>query len=161
GLLLDSTILKEAYSGYSYEKPGQKNYGLGWRLKEFPDSSKIIYHNGWWRGYNTLFVRMPEQGTCIIVLANKYNRVVDSESAYEILNAKLEEAAEKTQQQQQQQEQVKQQAKEQKTAPKEKSFFDSAVVKQVERTAASIITRSLLGALGLGGRSSSKKKSWF
>lgn len=89
GLLLDSTILKEAYSGYSYEKPGQKNYGLGWRLKEFPDSSKIIYHNGWWRGYNTLFVRMPEQGTCIIVLANKYNRnVYDIGSLYKILGLK-------------------------------------------------------------------------
>ncbi len=98
-------------------------------------------------------------------LANKYNRVVDSESAYEILTAKLEEAAQKTQQQeqqkqqqQQQQEQVKQDAKTAKATP---SFFDSAVVKQVERTAASIITRSLLGALGLGGRSSSKSKSWF
>jgi len=94
-------------------------------------------------------------------LAKKYNRVVDSESAYEILNAKLEEAAEKTQQQEQQKEEAKQKAKEQKAAPKEKSFFDSSAVKQVERTAASIITRSLLGALGLGGRSSSKKKSWF
>ncbi|QEC67297.1 DUF853 family protein [Panacibacter ginsenosidivorans] len=92
-------------------------------------------------------------------LANKYNRTVDSESAYEILNEKLEEAAKKTQQQQEEQEQAKQQAKEQKSQPKEKSFFDSAAVKQVERTAASVITRSLLGALGLGGRSSSRKKS--
>lgn len=95
-------------------------------------------------------------------LANKYNRVVDTESAYEILTEKLEEAAQKTQQQQQQQEAEKQQVKEQKAAPKEKSFFDSSAVKQIERTAASIITRSLLGALGLGGRSSkNKKKSWF
>jgi DNA helicase HerA-like ATPase len=91
-------------------------------------------------------------------LANKYNRTVDSESAYEILNEKLEEAAKKTQQQQEQQEQAKQQAKEEKNQPKEKSFFDSAAVKQVERTAASVITRSLLGALGLGGRSSSRKR---
>jgi uncharacterized protein len=33
-------------------------------------------------------------------------------------------------------------------------------LKQVGRTAASVITRGLLGALGLGGRSR-KKKSWF
>ena len=39
---------------------------------------------------------------------------------------------------------------------KEESFFDNPIVKQVGRTAASIITRSLLGALGLGGRSSSR-----
>jgi len=55
GLLLNDEMLKEAYQGYSYEKPGQKNYGLGWRMKELPDSSKIIYHNGWWRGFNSLY----------------------------------------------------------------------------------------------------------
>ncbi|CAN5634377.1 DUF853 family protein [soil metagenome] len=91
-------------------------------------------------------------------LANKYNRIVDSESAYEILNEKLEEAAKKTQQEQEEKEQAKQETKEEKVKPKEKSFFDNPTVKQVERTAASIITRSLLGALGLGGRSSSKKR---
>jgi len=98
-------------------------------------------------------------------LAKKYNRVVDSESAYEILTEKLEEAAAKTQQQEQvkeQQKQQEQQAKQDaKTAKASPGFLDSPVVKQVERTAASIITRSLLGALGLGGRSSSRKKSWF
>ena len=91
-------------------------------------------------------------------LAARYNRSIDTESAYEILSEKLEEAAEKAQEK----EAEKQQAQEKKNAPKEKSFFDNPTVKQVERTAASILTRSLLGALGLGGRSSgSKKKSWF
>ncbi|MEO6169301.1 MAG: serine hydrolase domain-containing protein [Chitinophagales bacterium] len=89
GLLLKKELLDEAYKGYSYEKPGQKNYGLGWRLKEFEDSSRIIYHNGWWRGYNTLFVRKPEEGTCIIVLANKYNRnVYNVAPLYEMLGLK-------------------------------------------------------------------------
>lgn len=86
GLLLPKELLDEAYKGYSYEKPGRKNYGLGWRLKEMDDSTKIIYHNGWWRGYNTLFVRRPDKETCIIVLANKYNRnVYDIGPLYEIL----------------------------------------------------------------------------
>ncbi len=86
GLLLGQELLDEAYKGYSFEKPGRKNYGLGWRLKELDDSSTIIYHNGWWRGYNTLFVRMPGKETCIIVLANKYNRnVYDIAPLYEML----------------------------------------------------------------------------
>ncbi len=80
-------------------------------------------------------------------LVAKYNQAVDNESAYEILTAKLEEAAEKTQQE----------TTEQRPAKKEPGFFDNPIVKQAGRTAASIITRSLLGALGLGGRS--KKKS--
>jgi hypothetical protein len=83
-------------------------------------------------------------------LASKYNQAVDSESAYEILNAKLEEAAEKT-------EELKEEKS--KSVEKEESFFDNPIVRSAGRTAATILTRSLLGALGLGGRSR-KKSIW-
>ena len=86
-------------------------------------------------------------------IAHNYAEVVDSESAYEILTAKLEEAAKKTKEQ----EEVKQQEKEDK---KEPGFFDNPILKQVGRTAANVITRSLLGALGLSGRSSKRKSLW-
>jgi DNA helicase HerA-like ATPase len=97
-------------------------------------------------------------------LAKKYAEVADSESAYEILNAKLEEAAKKTAEEEEQKQQEKAQKK---TSKQEKStvekVLDNSVTRQIGRTAANVITRSLLGALGLGGRSSSKKKSssWF
>ena len=55
-------------------------------------------------------------------------------------------------------EEVAEQNVQTKSAKKEESIFDNPVVKQVGRTAAAIITRSLLGALGLGGRSSSKRR---
>jgi len=88
-------------------------------------------------------------------LAKKYNQEIDSQSAYEILTAKLEEAAEKT---------AAAPAPKAGRAKEEKSVLenvlDSPVARQVGRTAASVITRSLLGALGLGGRSK-KKGSWF
>jgi predicted flap endonuclease-1-like 5' DNA nuclease len=87
-------------------------------------------------------------------LVAKYNKPVDSESAYEILNAKLEEAAENTKAKEEESKAGK------RGAEKEESFFDHPIVKSVGRTAATIITRSLLGALGLGGRSR-KTKSWF
>ncbi len=91
-------------------------------------------------------------------LVKKYANTLDNESAYEIITAKLEEAAEKTKEV----EEEKQQAKEEKKAAKdEKGFFDNPTVKQVGRTAATVITRSLLGALGLGGRSTRKKSGWF
>ena len=88
-------------------------------------------------------------------LVPKYSQVIDTESAYEILTAKLQDAANKTAQ---------------NTAPGKQPqstlerILNSGAAKQVERTAASVITRSLLGALGLGGRSSSSKsksKGWF
>lgn len=86
-------------------------------------------------------------------LVDKYNEVIDTKSAYEILTAKLEEAVKKTAEQQTE----KEEAKKEKEEP---GFFDNPVVKQIGRTAANVITRSLLGALGLGGRSS-KRKSLF
>jgi DNA helicase HerA-like ATPase len=91
-------------------------------------------------------------------LAKKYAETIDSESAHEIITAKLEEAAEKTKAS----EDEKVEAKAEKKEPKEQGFFDNPTVKQVGRTAANVITRSLLGALGLGGRSTRRKKSgWF
>jgi DNA helicase HerA-like ATPase len=79
-------------------------------------------------------------------IAAKYNEVIDSRSAYEILTEKLEAAA------QQQEEEKKETAKKEKPAPKEKGFFDDPVVKSMTRTAGNTIIRSLLGVLGLGGR---------
>jgi len=90
-------------------------------------------------------------------LATKYNTAVDSESAYEILNAKLEEAAQKTEAQAEEKKAAKQTRSGTK---KEESFLDNPIVKSVGRTAATMITRSLLGALGLGGRTR-RTKSWF
>lgn len=80
-------------------------------------------------------------------LIPKYNEVIDRESAAEILMQKLHTAAaggETTT------------TTTGKAAKPEKStlekIFDNPTVRQVQRTAAGIITRSLLGALGLGGR---------
>jgi hypothetical protein len=87
-------------------------------------------------------------------IAAKYNKIADSESAYELLNEKLKEAAEKK-------EEVKEEKTERRTTAKGKSIFDNPTVKQVGRTAASIITRSLLGVLGLGGSTRRRRKSLF
>jgi len=85
-------------------------------------------------------------------LAAKYNQIIDSDSAYEMLTAKIEEAVKKS-------EETKV-VKEEKAQPSMiEQVMDNSVVKSVFRTAATTLTRSLLGALGLGGKS--KGKSWF
>jgi len=81
-------------------------------------------------------------------LAVKYAKEIDSDSAYEILTRKLEEAAAAAPPPEE-----KPAAGSAGRTTREPSFFDNPVVKQVGRTAASVITRSLLGALGLTGRS--------
>ena len=49
------------------------NYGLGWRMINLADQ-KIIYHNGWWHGNNSVFTRFIKDSATIIVLGNKFNR---------------------------------------------------------------------------------------
>jgi DNA helicase HerA-like ATPase len=83
-------------------------------------------------------------------LTGKYNQATDSQSAYEILTEKLEEAAKNSEQEEK---------SKVKTRSKEKGFMDDPMVKQAGRTAAGIITRTLLGVLGLGGRS--RRKTLF
>lgn len=87
-------------------------------------------------------------------LVKKYAQNIDAESAYEILTAKLEEAAQNA-------EPAKAKEKTKQEPSTLEKVLDNPVVKQVQRTAIPMITRSLLGALGLGGRSRKKKNTWF
>ena len=86
----------------------------------------------------------PEEIDAIVArskIAGKYNQVIDNQSAYEILTAKLEEAGKNNSGN-----------TKQETSTIEK-ILNNPVARTVERTAAAVITRSILGALGLGGRS--------
>jgi uncharacterized protein len=90
-------------------------------------------------------------------IAGKYNQVIDSESAYEMLTAKLEEAAQK--EAAAEQEEAAEKTEKKTSTKKEKSIFDNPTVKSMTRTAGNTIVRTLLGVLGIGGRS--KRKSLF
>jgi hypothetical protein len=70
--------LDSAFAGYSFEKQGTRNYGLGWRMTFLPNGKKLLYHNGWWHGSNTVFIRLVDEEAVIIVLSNKYNRMIYS-----------------------------------------------------------------------------------
>jgi CubicO group peptidase (beta-lactamase class C family) len=71
--LLNNKTKEEAFTGYSNEHKGKRNYGYGWRITDNGKGNKVIYHNGWWHGYNTLFFRRPSDQTTIVILSNKYN----------------------------------------------------------------------------------------
>lgn len=44
-------------------------YGLGWFVKDY-DGMKVLWHTGWWTGNSALFVKIPEKGVTLIMLAN-------------------------------------------------------------------------------------------
>jgi CubicO group peptidase (beta-lactamase class C family) len=75
GKLIKQRTLEEMYSPNSFENPGVKNYGLGWRMMQYPEQ-KIIFHNGYWHGNNTVFYRFINENFTIIVLGNKYNKQI-------------------------------------------------------------------------------------
>ena len=73
-LLFKPEILEQAYTPYSNEKPGIRNYGLGWRMSIYPDGKKMIYHNGWWHGNNASFIRLIDEDVTIILMGNRFCR---------------------------------------------------------------------------------------
>ncbi len=92
-------------------------------------------------------------------IAPKYNEVIDRESAFEILNAKLKAAAEENAST----DSTPETKTKKKSAKEEKSTIEkiseNTMVRQVGRTVMKEVARGLLGVLGLGGKK--KKGSWF
>lgn len=72
---LSPSSLDMAYSPYSFEKPGIRNYGLGWHIFLYP-GEKLIFHNGNWHGNNASFMRLLREGYTIIALGNRYDKSI-------------------------------------------------------------------------------------
>ena len=78
GKLFTQSTLDSAFAPYSFEKDGQRNYGLGWRMTLLGNGKKLLYHNGWWHGNNSVFIRLIDEQAVVIVLCNRFNRRVYS-----------------------------------------------------------------------------------
>ncbi len=91
-------------------------------------------------------------------IAPKYNEEIDRESAFEILNKKIEKATEEAEEE----EEEREEKKESKPKKEEKSVIakisENTMVRQVGRTVFKEVARGLLGVLGFGGK---KKGGWF
>ncbi len=89
-LMFNAETFQQAYAPYSNERPGIRNYGLGWRMNIYPNGKKLIYHNGWWHGNNASFIRLLDEDATIIVLSNKFTRnVYKAKQLAEIFNPDL------------------------------------------------------------------------
>jgi CubicO group peptidase (beta-lactamase class C family) len=69
--LVSQATLKEAYTPHT-RWIGAHSYGFGWRLMLLGNDT-IIYHGGWWHGFNCDFIRDVKEKTTIIVLSNRIN----------------------------------------------------------------------------------------
>lgn len=87
-VLLEHATYEQALKPYfkdTHYHDTTEYYGLGWRMKIFPDSVKIPYHNGWWHGNNSVFQRLIPDTAVIIVTGNRFtNRIYQSAKAANI-----------------------------------------------------------------------------
>lgn len=75
--VLTKESLREMYTPRSFEHPGLRNYGYGFRLwVNAQQQTDYVYHTGWWKGYNTIMFFDLREDFVIILLSNRYNRTV-------------------------------------------------------------------------------------
>lgn len=97
-------------------------------------------------------------------IIDKYNEEIDRESAYEILQEKIEEAHEETTQQELRDQREKATTATTRRVQKSaiEKFISNPTTRQIGRTVARELTRGLLGVLGIGGttkrRTTTKKR---
>lgn len=71
---LSKKMKSEMFKGYSYEREGTKNYGLGIRMLEFKTGQQYFFHNGWWHGNTSSYVTLQKDSVTIIAISNKYSK---------------------------------------------------------------------------------------
>jgi len=71
---LEPELLAQVYTGYSNERKGTRNYGLGIRMINWENGKNFYYHNGWWHGFTSSYIPLKDENVTIIALSNKFNR---------------------------------------------------------------------------------------
>ena len=86
-ILKSNDFLKKETLDIAYEPKSNltkdlKTYGFGWRILVPKNEDKIIYHNGWWHGNNSAFVRLIKENAVVIILGNKYNNAIYADKPF-------------------------------------------------------------------------------
>lgn len=71
---LSTEMKAEMFKGYSYERKGTRNYGLGIRMLEFETGQQYFFHNGWWHGNTSAYVTLQKDSVTIIAISNKFSK---------------------------------------------------------------------------------------
>ncbi|MBR6081338.1 MAG: serine hydrolase, partial [Salinivirgaceae bacterium] len=84
GKIINPDTLQLAFQPMGKRPKARSNYGYGWRIGKFGKSEIPIYfHSGWWHGFKTSLVRIPQDSATIVILRNNnrngvgINRILD------------------------------------------------------------------------------------
>ncbi len=75
-----STLEENAFTPQGKCETVKYNYGYGWRMYNREDGEKVLYHSGWWYGYQSLLIHLQKDSTTIVVLRNKKTNLKISHS---------------------------------------------------------------------------------
>ena len=76
GSYVKESTLEMAYQPQSPINKYHHNYGFGCRILAKPNEQRLVYHNGWWHGNNTVFTRLISESATIIILGNRFNKSI-------------------------------------------------------------------------------------
>jgi len=66
---LKAETWEKVFTPYVTPKGKTLQYGLGWFVKDYK-GLKVVWHTGWWFGYSTLLIKIPQKDLTFIILAN-------------------------------------------------------------------------------------------
>ena len=74
GKIISQTSLQKAFTPY------KSNYGYGW-VSDSAWGKKVVEHGGGITGFTSFILRVPEEGTCIIMLDNRQSGALEKMAA--------------------------------------------------------------------------------
>ncbi|PLX23783.1 MAG: serine hydrolase [Salinivirgaceae bacterium] len=69
GKILNTDTLALAFEPMGKPAHFKHNYGYGWRIFSY-NGQKVLYHAGWWQGFKSLLIRVPDEKLTIVILKN-------------------------------------------------------------------------------------------
>lgn len=68
-MFLKPATWDRVFTAFKTPKGKKIQYGLGWYVKDY-NGLKVVWHTGWWYGYSTLLIKIPQKDLSFILLAN-------------------------------------------------------------------------------------------
>ena len=69
--ILQRKTIEKAFQPQTRTRRQHIYYGYGWKIYYPDDSTKVLFHSGWWQGYQSVIMHIPKDTTTVIVLKNK------------------------------------------------------------------------------------------
>lgn len=86
GRIINPDTLQLAFRPMGKRPKARSNYGYGWRITIFGENEvPIVFHSGWWHGFKTSLIRIPQDTATVIILRNNNHNGIGTNQILDIL----------------------------------------------------------------------------